>query len=280
MRYRYRGTSLLPVIVLAAVCSAQTDFHTSDAGETNAVDMGRKLFLVSCAPCHGNNGEGGAGQLQGTRVPDLTRGTFKAGNLDEDLIRVIVKGIPASGMPSFEQLGPVKIRNLVQFVRSLSRSDRVPAGNAASGSATAGEGLFWGKGDCGRCHAIGARGVSLGPDLSRGSRRGSFNQSAADRLRMSIVSPEEDITQGYEMVVIETRDHKTVRGLSRYFDNFSARIIDSSGNERTYLRDEVISMKQEMRSVMPLNYGQMFTRAELDDLVAFIMKIRAESSLP
>jgi putative heme-binding domain-containing protein len=269
MRYRYRR-KLAWVLATAGMCCAQTAFHSSDAGDVNALAAGRKAFLTSCAPCHGSNGEGGQGQLQGVRTPDLTSGVFKAGNRDEDLFRVISSGVPSSGMPSFEPLGREQIRSLVAFVRSLSRSERVTNGDPGTGEA-----LFWGKGNCGRCHSIGSRGSNLGPDLAHGGRR-----STPERVRTSIVAPDEEITPGYEVVTIVTRDHHTVQGLARFYDNFAARIIDSSGNERTYLRDEVLSVRREMRSLMPGDYASMFTSSELDHLVAYIMKVRTESSLP
>ena len=100
----------------------------------------------------------------------------------------------------------------------------------------------------------------------------------AQRVKRAIVAPDEEITPGFEVVTIVTRDQKTVSGLERFFDNFSARLIDSSGNERTYLRDEVVSMRREMRSLMPANYGQIFSDAELDDLVAYIMGLRSQGS--
>jgi putative heme-binding domain-containing protein len=156
----------------------------------------------------------------------------------------------------------------VSFVRSLSRAVGNPAGNAA-----AGEALFWGKGDCGRCHAVGSRGGNLAPDLTRGGRRGT-----PQRLRTAIVAPDAEITPGYEVVIIVTRDGKTISGLARFLDNFSVRIIDSSGNERTYLRDELVSLRREMRSLMPGDYGKLFSSAEVDDLVAYILKVRSEGN--
>lgn len=93
------------------------------------------------------------------------------------------------------------------------------------------------------------------------------------------MAPDDEITPGYEVVTIVTRDHKTVSGLARFYDNFSARVIDSSGAERTYLRDEVVSMRREMRSVMPGDYGVIFSATELDDLVAYIVRLRSETSL-
>lgn len=261
--------ALLPLVLAPVVCRAQAGPNPF-ARDAQALEEGRNLFAASCAPCHGTTGEGGQGHAQGMKPPDLTRGVFKAGSRDEDLFAVIAKGAQGAGMPSFELLGADSIWGLVAFVRTLSRSEGITVGNPA-----AGEALFWGKGDCGRCHAVGSRGTSLGPDLTRGSRR-----STAQHLRSSIVAPDDEITPGYEVVTIVTRDHKTVSGLARFYDDFSARVIDASGAERTYLRDEVVSMRREMRSVMPRDFGKTFSPAELDDLVAYIVKLRSETSRP
>ena len=67
-------------------------------------------------------------------------------------------------------------------------------------------------------------------------------------------------------------------GLERWLDNFSARLIDQSGNERTFLRDEVISINREMRSTMPGDYGKIFSAADIDNLVAYLQKIRSEAN--
>jgi cytochrome c oxidase cbb3-type subunit III len=258
----------LALLALAPpVCRAQPVTNPF-AGSAQAVEEGRKSFAISCAPCHGMTGEGAQGQVEGLRPADLTTGTFKAGNRDADLFRVISKGVEGGGMPSFEPLGTDRIWRLVTFVRTLSRSENSAAGNAARGEA-----LFWGKGNCGRCHAVETRGTNLGPDLARGGRR-----VTPQRLKRSIVAPDEEIAAGFEIVTIVTRDGKTVSGLSRYYDDFSARLIDSSGNERTYLRDEVASMTLEMRSLMPGDYAKIFSGQELDDLVAYIMRLRSEAS--
>jgi cytochrome c oxidase cbb3-type subunit 3 len=239
--------SALPLILLASATHAQTGPNPF-AGNAPAAEAGRKLFGVSCAPCHGRTGEGGRSQ---------------------DLYGVISKGIPAGGMPSFEPLGSADIWRLVTFIRTLSRSNA-----AVSGDAAAGETLFWGKGNCGQCHAIGSRGTSLGPDLAHAGRR-----STPQRVKHAIVAPEDEITPGYEMVTVVMRNRKTVTGLARYFDDFSTRIIDASGEEHTYLRDEVASMRRELRSTMPGNYGKIFSDADVDNLVAYIMKVRREAMM-
>lgn len=256
------------ILLLAAAPSALAQGTNPFAGDATAVEEGRRLFAVSCASCHGSTGEGGQGQAEGVRPPDLTRGVFKAGNRDADLYRVISNGSPGTIMPSFANLGSDQVWRLITFIRSLSAPSAVGPGDPA-----AGEALFWGKGDCGRCHQIGERGNRMGPDLTRGSRR-----ATAQTIRQSIVAPGDAITPGYEVGVIVTNDGRTIRGLVRFFTNFAARIVDSNGNETTYLRDEVQSMSREMTSLMPANYGQLFTAAEVDDLAAYIIKLRNSNS--
>jgi cytochrome c oxidase cbb3-type subunit 3 len=241
MRHHYCPKLVWATLLLTPlVCFAQAGANPF-AGNAQAAADGQKLFSVSCAPCHGKNGEGAQGQAEGMRPPDLTRGVFKAGRRDEDLFRVISDGVRGTEMPSFKSLGADQIWRLVAFVRKLSTVAPVLNGNPA-----AGEALFWGKGDCGRCHQIGSRGNRLGPDLARGSRR-----SNAENLKKAIVDPK---------------------------DNFSARLVDESGNEHTFLRDEVTSVTREMRSTMPDNYGKIFNEAELNDLVAYIVKTRSEAN--
>jgi cytochrome c oxidase cbb3-type subunit 3 len=268
MQDRARSSWSRPIAGLATLALVALIGRTQTAARHSAED-GRKLFAISCAPCHGRSGEGAQSQSHGMNPPDLTRGVFKHGNSDSDLFVVISKGVPEGGMPSFEPMGTEPIWSLVAFVRTLSRSQSPLVGNAAAGAA-----LFWGKGACGRCHSVGSKGTSFGPDLTQGSRR-----STAQRIRKSIVSPDDEITPGYEVVTILTRDHKTVSGLSRFYDDFSARVIDSSGGERTYLREDVVSMRREMRSLMPSDFGTVFTGAELDDLVAYIMTLRSEGAI-
>ena len=207
----------------------------------------------------------------GMRPPDLTQGQFKAGRQDEDLFRVISEGVKGTEMPSFASLGPEQIWRLVTFVRSLSRANVVIKGNPANG-----ETLFWGKGDCGRCHQIGDRGTRFGPDLARGG--GFGRRGGGQNLRKSIVDPNDDIAQGFAVITVVTRDNKTITGLQRWLDNFSTRLVDQSGHEQTFLRSEVLSVKREMRSLMPENYGKLFNETELDDLVAYLMKIRSEGN--
>src|SRR5436190_1934409 len=98
---------------------------------------------------------------------------------------------------------------------------------------------------CAPCHGIQARG-GRGPDLTREGR-----QRTLEYLRESIVSPNEDLTPGYETVKVVTRDGKTIVGVQKGFDNFSAQLMDTSENFYSFEKDKVASMQREFRSLMP-----------------------------
>jgi putative heme-binding domain-containing protein len=211
---------------------------------------------MSCAGCHGLHATGGRSG------PDLTQGTFAAGDTDADLYRVISTGVPGSEMPGFRgRLEDVERWRLVSYVRSLTPRETAPI----PGDPAAGEQTFWGKGRCGGCHRIGARGSSLGPPLTRAGRQRSLAY-----LRESVVAPDADISPGYATIAVVTRDGKRITGLEKGFDNFSARLMDLSGRYYSFQKDDVTSIQREYRSLMPSNYGTLLGDRELQDLVAFL----------
>jgi cytochrome c oxidase cbb3-type subunit III len=225
------------------------------AGNAKETEAGRVMFRMACAGCHGLHAKGGRGG------PDLTRGSFRGGDTDADLYRVIAGGVPGTEMPSFrDNMDTEMLWRLVAYVRTLP-----PSGSAkVDGDRAAGEQLFWGKGNCGQCHRVGTRGSSIGPDLSRSGR-----QRSVAYLRESVIAPDADITDGYATIVVVTRDGKKIEGVSKGLDNFSARLLDLSGKFHSYMKDQVTSVTREERSLMP-SYSRVFTARELNDLVAYL----------
>jgi putative heme-binding domain-containing protein len=217
---------------------------------------------MSCASCHGLHATGGR------NGPDLTRGSFAAGDTDADLYGVISRGIEGSEMPSFQgRLEDDQLWRVATYVRSLVTHDAAPI----PGDRTAGEKLFWEKGNCGQCHRVGTRGSSLGPDLTRAGRQRSLAY-----LRESVLSPDADITRGYTTITVVTREGKKLVGVEKNFDNFSAQFMDVSGRMYSFFKDDVTSMQREYRSVMPSNYSRLFSERELDDLLAYLVSLEGQ----
>lgn len=253
------------VLAIAGLGVAQDDKAAKKnpfAGDPGALDVGRVLFRMYCGGCHGLHATGGRGG------PDLVRGTHANGDTDADMYRVVSNGIPGTPMQSVAgSLDEDNRWRVVSYVRSLAQSVSPPM----KGDRAAGEKLFWGKGGCGACHRVGGRGGTIGPDLSRAGR-----QRSADYLRESVVAPDADITSGYATISVVTRDGKKITGVEKGFDNFSAQFVDLSGNYYSFQKDAVSSLRREYRSLMPSNYGRLFSEGDLDDLLAYLAGLGGE----
>src|SRR5262249_11749700 len=226
------------------------------AGDPRAIESGRVMFRMYCAGCHGLRATGGRSG------PDLTRGTFSAGDTDADLYGVVRNGVPGTEMPAFtDRLDDDDRWRVVAYVRSLTPRNTGPV----PGNAAAGEQLFWGKGNCGQCHRVGARGSGVGPNLTRAGRQRSLAY-----LRDSVGAPDADISPNSATITVVTRDGRKIVGVEKGFDNFWAALMDVSGRYHSFQRQDVRSIDREYRSLMPSTYERLFSPRELDDLVAFL----------
>src|SRR5688572_19081216 len=78
------------VLLLAALASASLAAQDPEAPTT--LQLGQRLFFQHCAGCHGPEGDA----IPGT---DLGHGKFRRAANDADLAKIIVQGIPGTGMP-------------------------------------------------------------------------------------------------------------------------------------------------------------------------------------
>ena len=113
------------------------------------ISRGKELFSsLGCVACHGESGHGDGPSSRGlvdsvgrpVRPADLTSGLFKSGQTSEDLVRVVLKGIPGTPMAAFEpavtKTNPDGTRNLtdawalVAYIKSLSPKSQ-PVGESS-----------------------------------------------------------------------------------------------------------------------------------------------------
>ena len=139
---------------------------------------------------------------------------------------------------------------------------------AAAGNAAAGKAIFEGKGGCLACHVLGDRGGSVGPDLSK---IGVMRPIAA--LRVALVNPDAEIVKEYLTVVVTTKRGQTFRGIALNEDDLSIQLRDAEGNPRSFLKDDLKTMRREQRSLMR-SYEMRLSPAEMDDLVSYLHTLR------
>jgi cytochrome c oxidase cbb3-type subunit III len=216
---------------------------------------GKQAFESRCAGCHGLDGRGGE------RAPDIASNAKTQHRSDEELHRIIERGLPATGMPSFASLGS-RVKNVVVYLRQLQGRNEAAK---LPGDAGKGRELFYRKARCSECHGVAGSGGFIASELS-----GFGGNRSPDEIRQAIIKPTSGNRLGSKMIV-KTRDGKEYSGVVRNEDNFSLQMQSLEGDFQLFQKAELASFSRQPESLMPADYGATLNRDELNDLVSFLM---------
>jgi len=234
---------------------AETNPYTSAAD----IELGGRLYRGRCGHCHGLEGEGGRGSV-------LNSGQFRRGGSDRELFGIIRQGIPNSEMPGALNLPEHEIWRMVAYVQQLGRKG---ASDPVTGDAAAGA-VVYQKNGCAACHSIEGKGGYLGQDLTDvGAKR------ALRHLRESVVNPDADIPLDCRSVVVTTTAGRSISGIHLNEDEYSVHLRDTTGNLRSFLKQELKEVKLPRKSLMPA-YASL-PESELENLVAYLSSLRPDS---
>lgn len=137
----------------------------------------------------------------------------------------------------------------------------------AGGDVKAGRALFFGKATCYNCHAIGAEGGRLGPDLtSVGAIR-----SGHDILE-AIVFPSATLVPDYQTARLTTKTGQTYNGIRSQLESDREAVVLWLGiNQKLRLaRDQIAGSTNSTVSLMPEGFASLLTQKEMTDLLAFL----------
>jgi len=162
----------------------------------------------------------------------------------------------------------IRIPETARVVRATGGESTLLAG----GDAAKGQKLFFdeaGAAACAKCHRVADRGATVGPELTGigGTRDSSF-------IVDSILTPAKSIASGYETVLIVTRGGQMVTGIARGEDADAVVVVDAQGNAQRVRKSEIDKRVPQTTSLMPENYRELLTVAELSDLVAFLVSLK------
>jgi putative heme-binding domain-containing protein len=131
------------------------------------------------------------------------------------------------------------------------------------GNANRGEGVF--KQVCSACHMVGELGKKFGPDLTDvGSRLD------AEKIIRSILLPNEEISKGYETVMLLDFDGVAHNGFILKEDGESITLGIANGKEETVLKEEIDLRKEMKASSMPEGLIKTIAPIEFLDLVEYL----------
>ena len=222
--------------------------------DTAAARAGKKIYEKRCQECYGGDARGGRG-------PALATGSFQVRADDRYLFDAIENGIPGTAMPPFETRSDTNIWQVVTYLRSLAGT---VSEEVVSGDVIAGEEIFRGKGGCLSCHQVHGEGGRIGPDLSR------IGKWVAQAIREVIVDPSGVQGRKPNLVVARTKNGRTIRGIRKNEDTLSIQLMDVTERFHFLRKKDLAALRYEDRSLMPDNYGQVLSKEELDNLVAYL----------
>lgn len=219
---------------------------------------GEELYNANCVDCHGPEGDVVAGV-------DLGHGRFRRATTDPELVGIVLRGIPGTGMPP-NNFSEAQASAIVQFLRAKASRAAASAGNPANGHA-----IFVGKGNCTSCHRVDGVGARMGPDLSEIGRL----RHSPD-IERSIVEPDFYIIPSNRFVRLVTRDGATITGRLLNQDTFTVQMLDSKEQLRSLDRPTLREFTFIDKSAMP-SYRDKLSSQELTDLVSYLVSLKGNA---
>jgi len=117
---------------------------------------------------------------------------------------------------------------------------------------------------CLTCHKLYGEGAEVGPDLT------GVGRSSLDALLANVIDPNQVIGKGYENVLIETKDGRSVSG--RLVENTDSRVklLAAGPKEEIVAKADIASMRTSELSVMPEGLEQM-PNNDFRNLILYIL---------
>ena len=252
---------------IAMLCAAAIAAHTASAQlisrpipPADAVERGKKQFVIQCASCHGADARGD------DEGPDLVRSEIVLDDEQGSLLGPLLRqGRP--GMAAFD-LSTAQIQDLAAFLRERTQAainrNAYPLLNVLTGDPKAGEAFFNGAGRCNTCHSATGDLAGIGnrfqpPQLQarflypRGGRGGAPPKPTAAKVTL--------------------RTGSTVSGTLEFIDDFTVGLRDGEGYYRSYSRDAV---KVELQDPLAAHVEllKQYTDKSMHDVLAYLVTLK------
>ena len=125
------------------------------------------------------------------------------------------------------------------------------------------------KQHCLTCHKLNGEGAEVGPDLTGSGR------SSLDALLANVIDPNQIIGKGFENVMIETKDDRSLSGRLAEDTPSHVKLLSAGPKEEVVSKSDIASMRVSEFSVMPEGLEQM-PDADFRNLISYLMNATPE----
>jgi putative membrane-bound dehydrogenase-like protein len=125
---------------------------------------------------------------------------------------------------------------------------------------------------CATCHEFHGGGQKVGPELIGSGR------SSLDALLNNVIDPNQIIGNGYQNIVVTTKDGRTLSGRLTEDTPVRVRLLGIGGREEVVARDQIEKLEDTGVSLMPAGFGEL-PDEQFRDLMWFILAPPEEGPL-
>jgi quinoprotein glucose dehydrogenase len=140
----------------------------------------------------------------------------------------------------------------------------------AGGNPGRGAGVFWDNAvlPCSRCHMVNGDGGAAGPDLSTAGKDDSL-----EYLLEAVIKPSANIAPGFDIVTITLANGETETG-SVAGETAAQLVLKRADSSTVSIDKKQVKQRVTAPSSMPEIYGQVLSRQDLRDLVAYLETLK------
>ncbi|WP_439630992.1 PVC-type heme-binding CxxCH protein [Gemmata sp.] len=133
---------------------------------------------------------------------------------------------------------------------------------AKSGDVASGKKVF--TQHCAKCHKYGGEGTQIGPDLT------GFAVHPKEELLIHIIDPSRSVEGNFKAYRVLTTDDRTIIGILGAQTGTSVEIIDGEAKRHALSKDDIASLKETDKSLMPEGFEKVMKPEEFGDLLEFL----------
>ena len=254
-----RGATAIAMLCAASIV-ARAQLISRPIPPADAVERGKKQFVIQCASCHGADARGD------DEGPDLVRSEIVLDDEQGSLIGPLLRqGRP--GMAAFD-LSNAQVQDLAAFLRERTQAainrNAYPLLNVLTGDPKAGEAFFNGAGRCNTCHSATGDLAGVGARFQPPQLQARFLYPRGGRGG----APPKPTT-----AKVTPRTGPAVSGTLEFIDDFTVGLRDGEGYYRSFSRD---AAKVELQDPLAAHVEllKQYTDKSMHDVLAYLVTLK------